>query len=75
MLGRAKKLRVLVATVGAAMAMALFPAPAHASHHCSYPPIDDTEGVIYTVWYACENYHTPGAITGYLICWLIKPGC
>jgi hypothetical protein len=70
-----KKLRILAATAGAALAMALFPAPAQAAHHCPYPTVTDTEGIVHTVWVVCENYHTPGAITGYLMCWLIKPGC
>lgn len=70
-----KKLRVLVATVGAAMALALFPAPAQAAHHCSYPPIDDTEGVVYMVWLTCEyGYHDPVGVATYAVCWL-TPAC
>lgn len=66
-----RKIRVLVATVGAAMAMTLFPAPAHASHHCQYPPIDDTEGVVYMVWLTCEyGYHDPVGVAYYGFCWL-----
>lgn len=63
-----KKLRVLVAGVGAAMAIGMFPAPAQAAHHCAYPPVDDEYGVVYTVWIVCENWHNPGPLAGYVVC-------
>ncbi len=70
-----KKLRVLVATLGAALAIGLFPAPAHASHHCAPPPIQDDYGVSYTAWLVCEyGYHDPVGVTKYIICWL-SPTC
>lgn len=70
-----RKLRALVATLGAAVAMTLFQAPAQAAHHCAYPPIDDTEGVVYMVWLTCEyGYHDPVGVALYAACWL-SPTC
>lgn len=70
-----KKLRILVATVGAALALGMFATPAQAAHHCQYPPIDDTEGIVYTVWLTCEyGYHDPVGVTQYIVCWL-SPTC
>ena len=70
-----KKLRILVATVGAALAIGAFPAPAQAAHHCAYPTVQDKLGVVHTVWVVCEyGYHDPVGVTKYIICWL-NPAC
>lgn len=63
-----KKLRVLVASLGAALVMGSFPAPAQAAHHCAYPPIDDKLGIVYTAWLVCENYHDPQNVVFYIVC-------
>lgn len=68
-----RRLRVLVATVGAALAMALFPAPAHASHHCAYPEGDDPHGINHTLWVVCEyGVHDPVGVAGYVYCRLSR---
>ena len=70
-----KKMRVLMATAGAALVMAAFPAPAHAGHHCAELPVDDEYGVFHTAWVACEyGYHDPVGVLGYVVCWL-SPTC
>jgi uncharacterized membrane protein len=70
-----KKMRVLVATVGAAFALALIPAPAQAAHHCAPPPWEDDYGIDDAVWVTCEyGYHDPVGVTKYLLCWL-SPTC
>ena len=70
-----KKLRVLVATVGAALAIGAFPAPAEASHHCAPPPFEDDYGIADAVWVVCEyGYHDPVGVAKYIVCWL-DPAC
>lgn len=70
-----KKIRILMASVAAAFALAAFPAPAHATHHCATPVVQDDFGVVYTVWLGCEyGIHQPGAYAKYVACWL-SPTC
>ena len=70
-----KKMRVLVATLGAALAIGAFPATAQATHHCSeLPPIDE-QGTTHTIWVVCEDGpHQPVGVVKYIICWL-SPTC
>ena len=69
------KIRVLVATLAATFAMALFPATAQATHHCAeLPPIED-HGIAHTIWVVCEDGpHRPVSVIGYVVCWL-SPTC
>jgi hypothetical protein len=70
-----KKLRVLFAALGAAFVMGLFPAPAHATHHCATPVVQDDYGIVYTVWLGCESgVHQPDTYAVYVVCWL-SPTC
>ena len=67
-----KKLRVIVATLGAALAIGLFPAPAQATHHCMAEPEND---VLYAVYLACEvGPHQPVDALMRIIC-LFDPNC
>ena len=70
-----KKMRVLMATAGAALVMAAFPAPAQASHRCLPPEGEDDHGISHTLWVACEyGPHDPVGVVGYIVCWL-SPTC
>ena len=65
-----KKVRVLVATLGAALVIGAFPAPAHATHHCAELGTDEY-GIFHTAWVACEyGPHQPVGVVRYVICWL-----
>ncbi len=67
-----KKLRVMAATVGAALAIGLLPAPAHATHHCMADPEND---VLYVVYLACEyGPHDPEGVLLRIVC-LLDPAC
>jgi ABC-type sugar transport system substrate-binding protein len=69
-----KKVRLLLATVAAATALAVFPAPAHASHHCVTPD-PDNGGLGHTLWVVCEyGPHEPVGVAHYVLCWL-SPTC
>lgn len=70
-----KRMRVLLATAGAALVVGAFPAPAQASHHCAPPPFNDDLGVSDAVWTACEyGIHDPVGVIKYVVCWL-SPTC
>jgi hypothetical protein len=65
------KLRVLVATVGAAVAIGLFPAPAQATHICITKPENGIWHAIHRV--ECEHAGVNVVLTE-VICW-ISPTC
>ena len=70
-----KKMRILVAALGAALVMGAFPVTAHASHRCVQPEGENDHGISHTLWVACEyGPHDPVGVVGYIVCWL-SPTC